>query len=87
MEAASPALKQAAMDERLGRPLLLLIARLERPRRDGHELDIEDLGSTADLEYHADSVTLVDRTEPAEVRVLVAKDRYGPAPRHLTANW
>ncbi|MFE9007438.1 hypothetical protein ACFYOY_35865 [Streptomyces sp. NPDC007875] len=75
------------MDERLGRPPILLMARLERTWRDGHELDIEDLGSGADLEYHADTVTLVDRTDPAGVRVLVAKDRYGPAPRHFTANW
>ncbi|MFI2077586.1 DnaB-like helicase C-terminal domain-containing protein [Streptomyces triculaminicus] len=81
-------LKQLAMTEdRLGLPPILLLARLERPRRAGIPLDIEDLGSAADLEYHADTVALLDRTDPAEVNVLVAKDRSGPAPRRLTVSW
>lgn len=50
-------------------------------------LDLDDLGAAAELEYHADLVTLVDRTAPATVDVLVAKDRSGPAPRRFTASW
>ncbi|MEU0374604.1 DnaB-like helicase C-terminal domain-containing protein [Streptomyces sp. NPDC006283] len=81
------ALKQIAMTEALGLPPILLIARLERPRRPGTLLDIDDLGIGANLEYHADTVALVDRTEPDEVNVFIAKDRSGPAPRHLTITW
>ncbi|WP_328753529.1 DnaB helicase C-terminal domain-containing protein [Streptomyces sp. NBC_00285] len=89
VEAVSIALKQTAMNELLGQPPILLLARLERPRRDGQPLDIEDLGIAAELEYHADSDTLalLDRTRPSEVDILVAKDRSGPAPRRLTVTW
>ncbi|WP_406142470.1 DnaB-like helicase C-terminal domain-containing protein [Streptomyces sp. NBC_01089] len=87
VEVVSVRLKQIAMRERLGQPPVLLVARLERPRREGQELHLDDLGIAADLEYHADTVALVDRTEPAAVNVLVSKDRSGPAPRRLTVHW
>ena len=70
------------MNERLGQPPILLMARLERPRRDGQALDIEDLGIAAELEYHADTLALLDRT-----RLYVVKDRSGPAPQRLTVAW
>ncbi|MEU9567984.1 DnaB-like helicase C-terminal domain-containing protein [Streptomyces sp. NPDC048161] len=87
IDEASRELKSIAMTESLGTPSVLLIARLERPRREGRPLDLDDLGAAAELEYHADLLTLVDRTGPAVVDVLVAKDRSGPAPRRFTASW
>ncbi|WP_217208863.1 DnaB-like helicase C-terminal domain-containing protein [Streptomyces sp. AC550_RSS872] len=87
VEEVSIALKHTAMDERLKQPPILLMARLERPRRDGHPLDIEDLGIAAELEYHADTLALLDRTHPSKVDVFISKDRSGPAPRHLTVAW
>ncbi|MFE7757652.1 DnaB-like helicase C-terminal domain-containing protein [Streptomyces sp. NPDC057429] len=87
IEVVSKELKHIAMTESLGTPPVLLIARLERPRREDHALELDDLGAAAELEYHADLLALADRTGPAEVAVLVAKDRSGPAPRHLTVNW
>ncbi|MFF3539730.1 DnaB-like helicase C-terminal domain-containing protein [Streptomyces sp. NPDC002466] len=87
IDEVSRELKLIAMTESLGTPPVLLIARLERPRREGRPLDLDDLGAAAELEYHADLVTLVDRTAPAAVDVLVAKDRSGPVPRRFTANW
>ncbi|WP_326770828.1 hypothetical protein OG978_44945 (plasmid) [Streptomyces sp. NBC_01591] len=87
IDMVSRELKSIAMTESLGTPSILLIARLERPRREGRPLDLDDLGAAAELEYHADLVTLVDRTAPATVDVLVAKDRSGPAPRRFTASW
>jgi len=86
-EQVSKELKRLAMDSTLGHIPVLLIARLERPRRTGHPVEIDDLGIGAELEYHADTLTLVDRTEPSHVQVLVAKDRSGPAPRVLTVHW
>ncbi|MEV4333466.1 DnaB-like helicase C-terminal domain-containing protein [Streptomyces sp. NPDC049597] len=87
VEPVSFELKHIAMSEYLGQPPVLLIARLERPRRQGHELHLDDLGIAAEMEYHADTVALLDRTEPAEVNVLVAKDRSGPTPRRLSVSW
>ncbi|MFI9176107.1 DnaB-like helicase C-terminal domain-containing protein [Streptomyces lincolnensis] len=87
VEAVSIELKHTAMTEALGQPPVLLIARLERPRRDGQPLDIDDLGIAADLEYHTDTLALLDRTQPAEVDVFIVKDRSGPAPRRLTVPW
>ncbi|MFD9007022.1 DnaB-like helicase C-terminal domain-containing protein [Streptomyces sp. NPDC059582] len=79
-------LKLLAKTEPLGTPAVLLMARLERPRRDGHPLHLDDLGGAAELEY-ADTLALLDRTQQHEVDVLIAKDRHGPAPRHLTVQW
>jgi len=75
------------LTESLGQPPILLIARLERPRREGQPLDIEDLGIAADLEYHTGTLALLDRTQPTEVDVLIVKDRSGPAPLRLTVPW
>ncbi|GGY71076.1 hypothetical protein GCM10010363_60260 [Streptomyces omiyaensis] len=70
----------------LGEPAVLLMARLERSRRPGHPLIHECLGQAADVEYHADAVVLVDRTEISEVSVLVAKGRSLPT-RSLSVAW
>ncbi|GGU47362.1 hypothetical protein GCM10010289_79930 [Streptomyces violascens] len=86
-EGLSIGLKHLAMDTHLGQPPVLVMARLERPRREGQDLHLEDLGIAAEMEMHADTVTLIDRTGPDEVSVLVSKDRSGPAPRRLTVNW
>ncbi|MGW1364942.1 DnaB-like helicase C-terminal domain-containing protein [Streptomyces chartreusis] len=87
VEEVSVALKQAAMAGRLGQPPILLMARLERPRRDGQPLAIENLGIAAEMEYHADTLALLDRTRRSEVDVFVVKDRSGPAPQRLTIDW
>ncbi|MCZ4098013.1 DnaB-like helicase C-terminal domain-containing protein [Streptomyces sp. H39-C1] len=80
-------LKRIAMAAEFEQPPILLLARLERPRRTGVPLELADLGIAAELEYPADAVLLLDRTEPGKVSVLVAKDRSGPAPDRLTVDW
>lgn len=52
---------------------VLLMARLERPRRAGHPLEADDLGIAAELVYTANSLILLDRTEPDQVQVFVEK--------------
>ncbi|GLW19933.1 hypothetical protein Stsp01_66760 [Streptomyces sp. NBRC 13847] len=86
-EQVSKELKWLSMTRLLGNLPILLLARLERPRGQGHPLEVDDLGIAAGLGCHADTLVLADRTDPAEVNVLVAKDRSGPTPRRLTIRW
>ncbi|WP_435240092.1 hypothetical protein [Streptomyces sp. YPW6] len=87
IDAVSLGLKHLAMRSSLGSPPVLLIARIERPRRDGSLLSLDDLGAAAELVYHTDFLAVLDRTRPAGVDILVAKDRWDEAPRHITAAW
>lgn len=68
---------------------ILLMARLERPRRAGVPLETDDLGLAAGLVYTANTVVLLDRTEPDQVHALVAKDTsgFGRSPREETIDW
>ncbi|MFZ3573819.1 DnaB-like helicase C-terminal domain-containing protein [Streptomyces sp. BH097] len=91
--------RTAAQADEVGRDLhtvarryeipVLLMARLERPRRAGHLLETDDLGIAAELVYTANSVILLDRTEPHQVQVLVEKDTSGwaAAPRREVVDW
>ncbi|WP_282206810.1 DnaB-like helicase C-terminal domain-containing protein [Kitasatospora fiedleri] len=50
-------------------------------------LDLDRLGIAAVLEYDADAVLLLRRTDATQVSVHVAKDRSGPAPLDTAMAW
>ncbi|MFD4659709.1 hypothetical protein ACFWP2_29250 [Kitasatospora sp. NPDC058444] len=89
-----PAVREA---DEIGRQLKLLathhdlavvvMAHITPPFNRTTVLTTEHLGLAASLEYDADVLLLLRRTDARRVDVHVAKNRNGPTPHHFTADW
>ncbi|MGW7521805.1 hypothetical protein ACWGJ2_40195, partial [Streptomyces sp. NPDC054796] len=80
-------LKILAGEPGMNRPAVIAMAHLSPCAGRDHPLALRDLGLAAELVYDADTLLLLNGTQPHYLDVLVAKDRHGPAPMKTGITW